>query len=66
LKEKYNPRWQIVWWFVAGLLRENAPVYEAYLQQLQGQCRGQMLTQDVLEHCELALLTRCVDEGLPS
>ncbi len=64
LKEKYNPRWQIVWWFVAGLLRENTPVYESYLSQLQGKCRGEMLTEDILQHYQLGLLARCVDEGL--
>ncbi len=65
LREKYNPRWQIVWWFIAGLLRENVSVYEVYLQQLQGnQCAGQMLTQDILEHYQLGLLTRCLDEGI--
>ncbi len=59
-KEKYNPRWQIVWWFVAGLLRENTPVYQAYLQQLQGQSATQ---KDIFEHYPLGLLTRCIDEG---
>jgi hypothetical protein len=62
-KEKYNPRWQIVWWFVAGLLRENTPIYKAYLQQLQDQCSGQTLTQDILQHYQLGLSVRCVDEG---
>jgi HEAT repeat protein len=59
-KEKYNPRWQIVWWFVAGLLRENLPAYQAYLQQLQGQSTAQ---KNLFEHYPLGLLTRCLDEG---
>ncbi len=64
MKEKYNPHWQNVWWFTAGLLRENATVYRDYLQQLEGHTKGQVLTQDMLEHYQLALLVRCVDEGL--
>ncbi len=59
-KEKYNPRWQIVWWFVAGLLRENTPVYQAYLRQLQGQSTVQ---KDIFEHYPLGLLVRCIDES---
>jgi len=60
-KEKYNPRWQIVWWFTAGLLRENTPVYKSYLQQLQDPSSAQ---KDIFEHYPLGLLTRCIDEGL--
>ncbi len=59
-KEKYNPRWQIVWWFVAGLLREDTLIYKAYLQQLQDQLATQ---KDIFEHYSLELLVRCIDEG---
>lgn len=66
LTEKYNPRWQNVWWFTAGLLKENPLVYKNYLEKLQSQSDALSLTQDIFEHQQLGLLARCVDEGFES
>src|SRR5690606_3190215 len=59
LQEKFNPRYQIMLWFVAGLLKENPERLMLYLGILQD--AG---TRDLQGDMETALLARCYDESL--
>ena len=59
---KFNPRFEVVWWFVAGILRDKKDVvlqrfYRDFLFAPQ---------KDLLRQYEMSLLVRCVEEsGVP-
>ncbi len=68
-QEKLNPRWQIVWWFVAGLLKEEPKPFANFINLLSGYIPNSNpivhvpIVGDLLHHYELGLLVRCVEEG---
>lgn len=55
---KFDPRYQVVWWFVAGLLREDTETLPIYLELLQDPH-----TADRIGDYKLGLLARCYEEA---
>ena len=60
-QHKYNPRYQIVWWFVAGILsHEYPPDLHRFFDQLLREPR------EIIPTNEWGLWLRCLDEaGVP-
>ncbi len=56
LRNKYSLRHEMVWWFVAGLLKDEANVLEMFFDILEAQPR------DLAEIHHQMLLMRCMDE----
>jgi len=55
-QHKYDPRYEIVWWFAAGLLKENAKTLTFFFNILENE------PQDIIELSTNCLLVRCLEE----
>ncbi len=61
-KEKLNLRYEIMWWFVSGLLKENSNALEDFFSQLEGEPKdqfgfaSQLIVARCLEECNLAVV----------
>lgn len=63
MQNKYEPRYQLIWWFLSGLLfqaGQNNPAYQVGLQQFWQALHT--FPQDAIGTYHLALLAHCLDE----
>ena len=56
-QHKYDPRWQVVWWFVAGLLKDNPTNCKQFFHLLQQPPR------DLIGFQEQLLFMHCLQES---
>jgi hypothetical protein len=59
-QHKYNPRYEIVWWFVAGLLKENSAKLAEFYSLLLNEPR------DMISSYDTALCLRILEESYTS